>query len=223
MQNARWFKRRHTRTRAYKTPRSQSRTGSFASGSEYRGRPRLRVDRRLLRRGARIHELLGRGPGPPCRGDPDGAAHRAVVRPLLVVGAAAGLVLGILRVAARALALAASLVGRVARATRSVPRPLEDTHAPVPPLVHTGSWPAPRGSPGPPSRPLSVRLGGSRGFHRWTGTNSPQSRADDSGITPCPRENGRPADRAGPSEPRAQLRPSGSSIVTFVCRVVSSG
>ncbi len=37
--------------------------------------------RRLLRRGARIHELLGRSPGPPCRGDPDGAAHRAVVRP----------------------------------------------------------------------------------------------------------------------------------------------
>ncbi len=57
---------------------------------------------------------------------------------LLVVGAAAGLVLGILRVAAWALAFAASRVGRVPRARLSVSRPPHNTHAPVPPLVHTG-------------------------------------------------------------------------------------
>jgi hypothetical protein len=59
--------------------------------------------------------------------------------PPLVVGAAAALLLGVLRAAAWALARGASLVVHAAPGRRTVPRPRQDPHSSRRPLVHTGS------------------------------------------------------------------------------------
>ncbi len=121
----------HARTRH---PDRESRTGSLGSGSETGDLAFGLIDA-FSGSGLAFMSFLAAVPGLLPAVILTVLLIAPLLIPLLVVGAAAGLVLGILRVAAWALALAASLVGRVARARRSVPRRLEDTHAPV----NTGS------------------------------------------------------------------------------------
>jgi hypothetical protein len=58
--------------------------------------------------------------------------------PPLLVGAIAALLLGVVRVAAWALAFAATLIARAAPARRTVSPSPENTRGAISPLVHTG-------------------------------------------------------------------------------------